>query len=61
MPKAKITGQGLCTFACSVALLWSYLIGQRVAAHLHAQKPQRPAPAAAPEPGKTHRLLALDA
>jgi hypothetical protein len=30
MPVAKISGQGLFAIACSVALLWSYLIGERV-------------------------------
>ena len=31
MPIAKITGQGLATIACSVALLWTCVIAQRVA------------------------------
>jgi len=30
MPIAKITGQGLATIACSVGLLWTCVIVQRV-------------------------------
>jgi hypothetical protein len=30
MPVVKITGQGLFAIACSVALLWGCLIGERV-------------------------------
>jgi len=30
MPIAKITGQGLLAMACSVALLWGCVIGERV-------------------------------
>jgi len=57
MPVAKISGQGLFAIACSVALLWSYLIGERVmhlAAHrvreFHRveQRTPRPTPAMAP-------------
>lgn len=31
MPVAKITGQGLAAIACSVGLLWSCVIAQRIA------------------------------
>jgi len=59
MPVAKISGQGLFAIACSVALLWSYLIGERVmhlAAHRvqefrrmeQPQRTPRPNPAIAP-------------
>ena len=30
MPVAKITGQGLCAIACSVALLWACLVGEQM-------------------------------
>lgn len=30
MPIAKITGQGLAAIACSVGLLWSFVIAQQV-------------------------------
>jgi hypothetical protein len=32
MPIVKITGQGLATIACAVALLWGCFIGERLTA-----------------------------
>lgn len=37
MPIAKITGQGLAAIACSVALLWACLVGERVTVR-HARR-----------------------
>jgi hypothetical protein len=37
MPIAKITGQGLAAIACSVALLWGFIVGEKVTVH-HARR-----------------------
>lgn len=63
MPVAKISGQGLYAIACSVALLWGCLIGERVMLRhaaservrvLHEieqlQRRSRPTPTIAPLP-----------
>jgi len=68
MPVAKITGQGLFAIACSVALLWSCLIGEhmmvrkataervRVLREMEQlQKQFRPVPVSAPQPVASHR------
>ena len=70
MPIAKITGQGLFAIACSVALLWSCLIGERLmlrdagserARALREieqlqQRQPRPTPVTVPMPTQAHRL-----
>jgi len=68
MPVAKITGQGLLAIACSVALLWGCVIGERAMLRGAAaerirvlqeiqqlQRKPRPIPAAAPLPAAAHR------
>ena len=68
MPVAKITGQGLFAIACSVALLWGCVIGERVmlgnaaSQRMHVlhemeelQRKPRPTPAIAPVPSAAHR------
>lgn len=68
MPIAKITGQGLFAIACSVALLWSCLIGERLMWQNadtqrvrvlremeNLQKIPRPAPASIPLPAALPR------
>jgi hypothetical protein len=75
MPVAKITGQGLFAIACSVALLWSCLIGERVLLR-HAtservrarrgieqlqQHQPRPTPVTLPMPAQTHRFASTAA
>jgi hypothetical protein len=68
MPVAKITGQGLLAIACSVALLWGCLIGERLMLHGAAtrhdrvfreierlQREPHPGPAIAPPPSTAHR------
>ena len=70
MPVAKISGQGLCAIACSVALLWGCLIGERVMLRNAAtervkvlremeymQKKPRPTPVSAPMPAALRRTL----
>jgi hypothetical protein len=37
MPIAKITGQGLAAIACSVALLWGFIVGEKLTVH-HTRK-----------------------
>jgi hypothetical protein len=37
MPIAKITGQGLAAIACSVALLWGFIAGEKLTVR-HARK-----------------------
>lgn len=75
MPVAKITGQGLFAIACSVALLWSCLIGERVlqrnagSERLRAlrgieqlqQRQSRPTPVTVPMPAQTHRFASTAA
>jgi hypothetical protein len=39
MPIVKITGQGLAAIACSVALLWGCIVGEKVTVR-HARKEQ---------------------
>ena len=69
MPVAKITGQGLFAIACSVALLWACLIGERLMLHAAAnqrdrvlrdierlQKSIRPAPS----PSVAHRHIVAE-
>jgi hypothetical protein len=70
MPVAKISGQGLCAIACSVALLWGCLIGERVMLRNaatervkvfhemeHLQKQPRPTPVSTPMPAALRRTL----
>jgi hypothetical protein len=70
MPVAKITGQGLFAIACSVALLWGCLIGERAMLRSAAtervrvlreieqlQRKSHPAPAIAPMPARTRRAM----
>jgi hypothetical protein len=60
MPIAKITGQGLATIACSVALLWGFIAGEKLTVR-HARQEyaqtmrdlrqlQRRVPVSAPRP-----------
>ena len=37
MPIAKITGQGLAAIACSVALLWGFIAGEKLTVR-HARR-----------------------
>ena len=68
MPAPKITGQGLFAIACSVALLWGCLIGERVMLRDAAtervkvfremeqlQHHTRPTPVSAPVPSASRR------
>lgn len=66
MPVAKITGQGLFAIACSVALLWGCLIGERLMLHAAANQRDRVlreieqlqrGPHAVPPPASSHRHL----
>jgi len=68
MPIAKITGQGLCAIACSVALLWSCVIGERLMLHNAAtervkvmremqQLQQQPRPVNVPIPRDLRRTM----
>jgi hypothetical protein len=74
MPIAKITGQGLFAIACSVALLWGCLIGERVMLRNAAarrvrvfheieqlQRKPHPTPAIAPTPPSVHRVTVTEA
>jgi hypothetical protein len=67
MPVAKITGQGLIAIACSVALLWGCLLGERLMLHAAANRRVRvlheiermqrlphPAPSTEPMPSGAH-------
>jgi len=69
MPMAKITGRGLCAIACSVALLWGCLIGERVIRRNAAaerievlrqmeklQRNPHPRPVGAPMPAASRRI-----
>jgi hypothetical protein len=68
MPITKITGQGLFAIACSVALLWSCLLGERIMLRrantervriMHEmqqlQRRPHPTPVTAPMPAELHR------
>jgi hypothetical protein len=74
MPIAKITGQGLFAIACSVALLWGCVIGERVMLSIataerirvlhemeRLQKKPRPTPVIAPLPASAHRPVVTEA
>ena len=65
MPMAKITGQGLIAIACSVALLWGCILGERWMLHNASSRRSRvlrqiedmqhrphPTPVKAPSPAR---------
>ncbi len=67
MPIAKITGQGLAAIACSVGLLWTCVLAQRVADTAAVaertrvirevrEMQQRTVPVSDPSPLVRHRL-----
>jgi len=72
MPIVKITGRGLATIACAVALLWGCFIGERVTArrayaerarimkdlHLLQKKQQQPVSVPLPHYGHPVRSTA---
>jgi len=72
MPIARITGQGLFAMGCSVALLWSCLIGERVMLrHADSERIQvlrqieqlrlQPRPVPVSAPSASRRMLVTEA